>query len=325
MQYKDYYKILGVGREATHDEIKRAYRKLARKYHPDVSKERNAEERFKEVGEAYEVLKDPQKREAYDRLGAGYQAGQDFSPPPGWEGGFDFRGGGYTGADARNFSDFFETLFGGAGARAGAGAGARRGGAGWRTSFRMRGEDERVKVPVTLEEAFHGATRTLHVHHTPPTQSSGRSASHPRSLKVRIPAGVTEGQQIRLAGQGGPGAGGGETGDLYLEIELVPHSLFKLDKRDVYLSLPVAPWEAALGAKVPAPTLSGKVDVTIPAGSQTGRKLRLKGRGLPGDPSGDQYIVLQIVTPRADSDAARALYERMAREMAFDPRADMGV
>jgi curved DNA-binding protein len=310
VKYKDYYSILGVPRDASTDAVKRAYRRLARKYHPDVSKEPNAEERFKEVNEAYEVLKDPQKRAAYDRLGESWQAGQEFAPPPGWQAGVDFGGGGFTAADASRFSDFFESLFGATGRRGGPG--------GWRGAFHVRGADERVRVPITLEEAFRGASRTLHV------QTPGAASGRGRSLKVRIPPGVTQGQQIRLAGQGGPGAGGGESGDLYLEVDLVPHRLFKLDGRDVYLNLPVAPWEAALGAKVKVPTLDGRVEVTVPPGSQSGRKLRLKGRGFPGHPTGDQYVVLQIVTPPADSPASRALYERMARELAFDPRAEMG-
>jgi curved DNA-binding protein len=307
MQFKDYYKTLGVPRGASQEEIKRAYRKLARRYHPDVSKERDAEERFKEVNEAYEVLKDPQKRAAYDRLGSSFKAGQEFAPPPGWETGFEFGGGGFTSADASRFSDFFESLFGGVGGRSTAG---------WRrTGFRARGTDERARVSVTLEEAFHGGTRALQV---------GVGGGQTRSLKVRIPPGVTRGQQIRLAGQGSPGVGGGERGDLYLEVDILPHRLFQLDHRDVLMNLPVAPWEAALGAKVPVPTLSGPVDLTVPAGSQSGRKLRLRGRGLPGQPAGDQYVVLQIVTPPADTPAARALYERMARELAFDPREGLG-
>ncbi len=322
MEYKDYYKILGVGRDASQDEVKRAYRKLARKYHPDVSKEPNAEARFKEVGEAYEVLKDPQKREAYDRLGSGWKAGQEFTPPPGWgaAGSFDFGRGGFGDAGARSFSDFFESLFGGAAAAGG--AGGRRGGAGWGGAVRMRGADERARIAVTLEEAYRGSTRTLQLQTADPAHPGGRGRT--RSLKVKIPAGVVQGQQIRLGGQGGPGVGGGESGDLYLEVDLVPHPLFRVEGRDVSLDLPVAPWEAALGARVPAPTLDGKVDLMVPAGSQTGRKLRLKGRGLPGDPPGDQYVVLQIVTPPADTAAARAFYERMAREVPFDPRAGMG-
>jgi curved DNA-binding protein len=311
MQYKDYYKILGVERGASQDEVKRAYRKLARKYHPDVSKERNAEERFKEANEAYEVLKDPQKREAYDRLGPGWRAGQEFSPPPGWNTGFE-HGGAFTAADASRFSDFFESLFGATGRRPGA--------SGWRGAPRMRGADERVRIPVTLEEAYRGSTRTLQLRAGP---GGGDGAGRVRSLRVKVPAGVTHGQQIRLVGQGGPGVGGGEPGDLYLEVELLPHRLFQVDARNVLLTLPIAPWEAALGARVPVPTLSGTVDLSVPAGSQSGRKLRLRGRGLPGDPAGDQYVILQVVVPSADSEAARAFYERMARELAFDPRAEL--
>ena len=323
MEYKDYYKILGVAREATGDEVKRAYRKLARKYHPDVSKEADAEARFKEVNEAYEVLRDTKKREAYDRLGSSWKSGQEFKPPPGWgsEGGFDFGRAGFGEGGARSFSDFFETLFGGA-AAGGAGR-ARRGAGGWGGAVRVRGSDERARIAVTLEEAFRGSTRTLQLQVADP--GLGGRGARSRSLKVKIPAGVVQGQQIRLGGQGGPGLGGGENGDLYLEVDILPHRLFRVEGRDVSLNLPVAPWEAALGARVPVPTLDGKVDLLLPAGSQTGRKLRLKGRGLPGDPPGDQYVVLQIVVPPADSEAVRAFYERMAREIPFDPRAGMGV
>lgn len=323
MEFKDYYKILGVGREATGDEVKRAYRKLARKYHPDVSKEADAEAHFKEVNEAYEVLRDPKKREAYDRLGSNWKSGQEFTPPPGWgsEGGFDFGRAGFGDGSAGSFSDFFEMLFGGA-AAGGAGR-ARRGAGGWGGAMRVRGSDERARIEVTLEEAFRGSTRALQLQVADP--AVGGRGVRSRSLKVKIPAGVVQGQQIRLGGQGGPGVGGGENGDLYLEVDILPHRLFRVEGRDVSLNLPVAPWEAALGARVPAPTLDGKVDLVVPAGSQTGRKLRLKGRGLPGDPPGDQYVVLQIVVPPADSDAVRAFYERMAREIPFDPRAGMGV
>ncbi len=314
MEYKDYYRILGLSRGASQDEVKRAYRKLARKFHPDVSKEPNAEERFKEVGEAYEVLKDPEKREAYDRLGANWKAGQDFRPPPGWEGGFDFGGGGFTGADASRFSDFFESLFGGMGA----GPRGTRGGRG----FSMRGSDERAKIQVSLEDAYHGATRTIQLQ-TPEVDRHGRVAAKRRALKLKIPAGVTPGQQIRLAGQGGGGHGDGASGDLYLEIEFQPHPLFRAQDKDVYLNLPITPWEAALGAKVSVPTLAGKVDLRIPAGSQSGRRLRLKGRGLGGAHAGDQYVVVQIVTPAADTEAARELYRRMEREMPYNPRAHM--
>jgi curved DNA-binding protein len=315
MQYKDYYRILGLGREASQEDVKRAYRKLARKYHPDVSKERDAEERFKEVNEAYEVLKDPQKRAAYDQLGAGWKPGQDFTPPPGWSGsGFDFGGGGFTGSDASHFSDFFEMLFGGP---------SPLGRSGRRPGFASRGSDERARISVTLEEAYRGTTRTLELQ-VPETDAHGRTRMRARSLKVKVPAGVTQGQQIRLGGQGTPGPGGGASGDLYLEVDLLPHPLFRVEGRDIQLSLPITPWEAALGATVAVPTLGGTVDLKIPADSQSGRKLRLNGRGLPGPAPGDQIVVLQIVTPPADSDAARDLYRRMARELPFNPRAYLG-
>lgn len=304
-QYKDYYQIMGVARDASADELKRAYRKLARKYHPDVSKEANAEERFKEVQEAYEVLKDPQKRAAYDQLGSNWRAGQEFRPPPDWGRNFEFSSnmGGEDGA----FSDFFSSLFGQRGfAR---GGGARGGG------FAMAGEDHVATIEIDLEDAYKGGSRTLEL-------SGGRGGA-PRTLKVNIPAGVTAGKRIRLAGQGSPGVGGGPAGDLYLEVQLRPHRLFEVDGRDVSLQLPLAPWEAALGASVQVPTLAGPVDMRIPANAKAGQKLRLKGRGLPGSPPGDQYVVLKIVLPPADTPRAQELYEQMRNELAFDPRAGL--
>ncbi|HET7569872.1 MAG TPA: DnaJ C-terminal domain-containing protein [Gammaproteobacteria bacterium] len=307
MEFKDYYKRLGVSRDAHQDEIKRAYRKLARKYHPDVSKEENAEEQFKEVQEAYEVLKDPEKRKAYDQLGQNWREGQQFRQPPGWDqGGFDFRGGGFTGADAGAFSDFFESLFGGGFRTAGGGAGGFR---------QPRGQDQFARIDISLEDAYRGATRQLSLEN-PEVDAQGQVQVKRRSLNVRIPAGIKQGQQIRLAGQGAMG------GDLYLEANIQPHPWFQLDGRDVSLTVPIAPWEAALGTKVSVPTLGGEVNASIPAGAQSGQRLRLKGRGLPGKPAaGDQYLVLKIVTPRADSDAARRLYKEMADTLAFDPRA----
>ena len=316
MEYKDYYKIMGVARDATQDQIKRAYRKLARKYHPDVSKEAGAEDRFKEVGEAYEVLKDPEKRAAYDQLGAQWKAGQEFKPPPDWNTGFEFRGGGFTQADAAQFSDFFESLFGGARAP-GAGARMHRG-------FRARGEDSHAKVFISVEDSYRGATRSISLR-VPEMTEDGRVVTRERTLNVRIPKGIRAGQQIRLSGQGGAGLGGGEAGDLYLEVEFNPHSLYRVDGRDVYLELPVAPWEAALGATVKVPTPAGAVDLKIPAGSNQGRKLRLKGRGLPAREPGNMYIELEIKIPAADSERARALYRKMQAELAFDPRAGLGV
>ncbi len=314
MEYKDYYNTMGVAREATQDEIKRAYRKLARKYHPDVSKEPDAEERFKEVNEAYEVLKDPQKRAAYDRLGGQWQAGQEFTPPPGWERGFEFGGGGFTGADASRFSDFFDSLFGGAGP-----FGGFRTTGGRPREFRMRGEDQFARIHITLEEAFHGASRTLQLE-TPELDAQGRRTVSHKALNVRIPPGITAGQQIRLAGQGSSGVGGGPPGDLYLEVELEPHPRYRVEGRDIYLNLPLTPWEAALGAKVQVPTLGGRVDLSVPAGARSAQRLRLKGRGLPGHPPGDQYVLLQIVVPPADTAEKRRMFEEMARAMPFNPR-----
>ncbi|PZN32378.1 MAG: cytochrome C biogenesis protein [Proteobacteria bacterium] len=314
MDFKDYYKILGVARDASQDEIKRVYRRLARKYHPDVSEEPNAEERFKEIQEAYEVLKDPEKRAAYDQLGTQWRAGQEFRPPPDWGRGFEFSGGFGPGDDA-GFSDFFASLFG-ARSPFGQRGGRARGG------FSVRGEDHVARIQIDLEDAYHGGPKTIELK-TPKLDETGRVVVQPRTLKVNIPRGVTEGQRIRLAGQGSAGVGGGPAGDLYLEIGLRPHRLFKVDGRDVTLELPVAPWEAALGATVQAPTLGGPVDLRIPAGARAGQKLRLKGRGLPGATPGDQFVVLKVVLPPADTPRARALYERMKEELPFDPRADL--
>jgi len=316
MEYKDYYQIMGVKRDATQDEIKRAYRKLARKFHPDVSKESDAEAKFKELGEAYEVLKDPKKRAAYDQLGSQWKAGQDFRPPPGWEGGFEFRDVSGVGPDIGGFSDFFESLFG---------QGARRSGGTRRTGgFRMRGEDHHAKVAIDLQDSYSGASRSITLQ-VPESDAQGRVHMRPRTLSVRIPKGVRQGQQIRLAGQGGAGFGGGEAGDLYLEIEFNPSGKYRAEGADVFLDLPVAPWEAALGATVKAPTPSGPVDLKIPANSQAGRKLRLKGRGIPARQPGDLYVVLQIALPPADTAERRQLYEQMKREFAFNPRAGMEV
>lgn len=322
MEYKDYYSILGVERDASADDIKRAYRKLARKYHPDVSSEKDAESKFQELQEAYEVLKDPEKRAAYDQLGQGYHQGQDFRPPPDWEQHFDFGGGGFTGGDAGAFSDFFESLFG----RAAGGGGARGfggfGGRGAADGFHGRGQDHTARVEIPLETAYSGGQHTITLQ-SPETPARGNVQARPRSLNVRIPAGVTDGQQIRLSGQGGSGVGSGAAGDLYLEIHLRPHPLFRPDGRDIHLDLPIAPWEAALGATVKVPTLGGEVDMRIPAGARSGQRLRLKGRGLPGSPPGDQYLHLRIVAPKPQSDEDRELYERMRDQMAFDPRAGL--
>lgn len=309
MEYKDYYAALGIKRDASADEIKRVYRKLARKYHPDVSKEANAEEKFKEVQEAYEVLKDPQKRAAYDQLGSQWQGGQEFRPPPDWQG----FAGGFESADLGGFSDFFENIFGGGRAR----SAAHRQGFG---GFQRRGEDQHAKIMISLEDAYHGAAKTIQLQ-VPEVDAQGRVQPKNRTLKITIPKGVVSGQQLRLASQGSPGMGGGPPGDLFLEMEIQPHRLFTLQDHDVYLTLPITPWEAALGAKVTVPTLGGKVGMTIAAGSQAGQKLRLKGRGLPTKSgAGDQYALLQIVTPPIKTDSDRAFYQKMAQEMPFDPR-----
>ncbi len=315
MEYKDYYKIMELERTASQDEIKRSYRKLARKYHPDVSKEADAEERFKEVGEAYEVLKDPEKRAAYDHLGANFKAGQEFHAPPNWDSGFEFRGGGFTDADKAGFSDFFEELFGQQGQNAHAA---------YRTQFNARGQDHHAKVVVDLEDAFHGATRSISLQ-SPQLDEHGQIHLSTRTLNVKIPKGVKEGQLIRLVGQGEPGMGKGVKGDLYLEIHFKPHPIYRAQGHDLHMQLPIAPWEAALGAAVKAPTPAGKVDLKIPAGSNSGKKLRLKGRGIPGNPPGDIYVTLSVVVPPANSDQAKKLYEEMGSTLAFNPRADMGV
>jgi len=317
MEFKDYYEIMGVKQDATQDEIKRAYRKLARKYHPDVSKERDAEARFKEVGEAYEVLKDPEKRAAYDQLGANWKAGQDFRPPPDWDQGFEFHGGGFTGVDAEHFSDFFESLFGNAGY-----AGGYRGPS--QREFHMRGEDTHTKIVIDLEDAYHGATRTLSLKHTE-LGPDGRPQVKERTLNVHIPKGVCQGQHIRLAKQGGAGIGKGEAGDLYLEVQFRQHPLYRVDGKDVFLHLPVAPWEAALGATVKVPTPKGVVDLKIPPNSSGGSKLRLKGRGIPAKETGDLYVVLRIALPKADSEAAKQAYRDLEKTLKFNPRAALGV
>jgi curved DNA-binding protein len=313
MEFKDYYATLGVPRDAAQDEVKRAYRRLARKYHPDVSKEADAERHFKEVQEAYEVLKDPEKRAAYDRFGKGWKAGQEFRPPPDWDAGFEFSGGF---GDQGIFSDFFESLFGQARGRTAGGFTGR--------GFRTHGQDHHAKVRIDLEDAFKGSVRAVTLA-LPEMDNEGRLHTQSRVLNVKIPTGVTEGQRIRLAGQGGPGMGGGPAGDLYLEVAFNAHPVFRAEGRDIHLDLPITPWEAALGRTVTVPTLGGRVELRIPPGSQSGRKLRLKGRGLPGSPAGDQIVTLSIVVPPAHTGKARDLYERMERELPMNPRAGMGI
>lgn len=313
MQFKDYYAVLGVARDASEDEIKRAFRKLARKHHPDVSKAADAAARMQELNEAYDVLRDPEKRAAYDQVGQGRQGGQEFSPPPGWDAGFEFSGAPGPGAGFGAHSDFFEALFGA----------ARRGAPHARRGAAARGEDHRAKIVIPLEDAFHGATRSLTLR-SPELDASGHVVLRERELSVKIPRGIRAGQQIRLAGQGMPGLGGEPAGDLYLEVEFEPHPRYRVDGRDLYVTLRVAPWEAALGAAIAVRTPGGTVDLAVPAGSQGGRKLRLRGRGIPGSTPGDLYAVLEIVLPAATSEKARALYAQMASELAFDPRREDG-
>jgi curved DNA-binding protein len=289
MEYKDYYKILGVSRDADAAEIKKAYRTLARKYHPDVSKIANAEEKFKEVGEAYEVLKDAEKRAQYDQFGS-YQHGQSFQPPPGWGG----QAGAGSFGGAGGFSSFFDSMFGG-------GSG---------DNFFAQGEDVNARITISLEDAFNGAKKSVR-------RPAG--ASQTGTISVKIPAGITSGKKIRLAGQGKSGMGR-KAGDLLLEVIIAAHPHYRLEDKDIYLDLPIAPWEAALGAKVTVPTLAGKINLTIPEGAKSGQKMRLKGRGLPGKEPGDQFVVLQIMTPPADSTNAVRLYEQMAEELTFNPR-----
>jgi curved DNA-binding protein len=324
MDFKDYYALMGVARDASQDEIKRVYRKLARKYHPDVSKEPKAEEKFKELQEAYEVLRDPEKRAAYDKLGSRWKEGQEFRPPPDWDsrwqGGFEQASQGgtqFSQEDMAGFSDFFSSLFGGGGRGPFGGTASSGRNAG--------GRDHVARIEVPLEAVFRGGQQTIQVN-SPELSTSGEVVVKPRTLRVTIPVGITEGQQIRLAGQGSPAPNGGRPGDLFLEVGFAPHRVFTVQGRDVTVTLPIAPWEAALGETVKAPTLGGEVDLRIPAGARAGQKLRLKGRGLPGNasaPAGDQYVILKIVTPPADTPAARELYERMKTELAFDPRVEL--
>ena len=315
MEFKDYYEVMGVARDATQDEIKRSYRKLARKYHPDVSKESDAEARFKELGEAYEVLKDPEKRAAYDQLGANWQGGQDFNAPPDWDAGFEFSGGGFTGGDASDYSDFFESLFG---------QGYAAQGGGRRAGFHARGQDRHAKILVDLEDSFSGATRAINLQ-VPELTPDGHVTTRTRTLNIKIPKGIRDGQKIRLAGQGDPGQGKAAAGDLYLEIDFKPHGLYHAEAHDLYLDLPVAPWEAALGATVKVPTPEGVVELKVPAGSAQGKKMRLKGRGIPAKQPGDLYVVLQIALPEADTAKAKKLYQQMQDELNFNPRSRMGV
>ncbi len=307
MKYQDYYQILGVPRDADKSDIKKAYRKLARKYHPDVNSEAGAEDKFKQVNEAYEVLKDSDKRQAYDRFGADWKHGQQFDGAEygGFQGG-GYSGGGFSGGD---FSDFFESIFG-SGYQQGGASPFQQGGRGPRVH---RGADQQLTLDITLEEAFSGGAKTIQF-----ARSSG--SPEMKKLKITIPKGVSSGQKIRLAKQGQASPHGGEPGDLFLEMNILPHRLFRLEQRDVILRLPIAPWEAAAGATLKVPTLSGSVELKIKPGIQSGQKMRLKGKGMPGANTGDQFVEIMIQTPPADSSEDKEFYQDMKARFDFNPR-----
>jgi curved DNA-binding protein len=322
MDFKDYYSALGVARDASDDDIRKAYRKLARKYHPDVSKEADAETKMRDVNEAKDVLSDKEKRAAYDqladRVARGGSPDGGFNPPPGWDEGFEFRRGPAQGpADQADFSDFFSSIFGN-GARGGAGTGGQR------APYREKGEDHHAAIEISLEDALHGAERQISLR-AQEIDAQGRPHLVHRTLDVKIPAGVRPGQFIRLSGQGLPGHGGEAAGDLYLEVRIAPHKLYRIEGHDLYMTLPITPTEAALGAQVTVPTpAGGHVDVTVPKGARNGMKLRLKERGLPGKTPGHLYLLLEIALPPADTDAARAAYEQLAKAAPFNPRQHLG-
>ena len=321
MEFKDYYATLGIKHAATPADIKRAYRKLARRYHPDVSKEPDAEARFKAVAEAHEALIDPERRAAYDAIAQRHAGGQPFEPPPGWDTGFEYGGRGPTRpARADNdHSDFFESLFGRGGFDGLGGRGRRGQGAAF--DGPVPGQDHHAKVAVALLDACRGATRSISLRMSV-ADSAGRTTLQERQLEVTVPRGVRPGQRLRLAGQGAAGQGGGAAGDLYLEIEVLPHPLFKLDGGDISFALPVAPWEAVLGATITAPTPDGDVQLGVPPGSTPGRRLRLKGRGLPGKVPGDLYAVVTLALPPTDTAPQVAAWQSLATAFAgYNPRA----
>jgi len=318
VKFKDYYETLGVTRSATADEIRKTYRRLARKYHPDVNKSPDAENKFKEIAEAYEVLGDPQKRKKYDDFGSDYREGDEFRPPPGWENvSYQFYGSphgahggpsaaGFSPEDLGGFSDFFETLFGGAGDMGGA-------------FHRARGEDHEAGMTVSLDEAFHGAKKTISLQ-TARVDENGRVQRQSRTYNVRIPPGTVDGMRIRLAGQGGAAFGQGAAGDLYLRVSIAQHPVFKCSGRDLEVKVPVAPWEAALGARVNVPTMEGRAALTIAPGAQGGQRFRLKGKGFPGRPPGDLFATVEIVVPKSLSTEERRLFEELAKVSSFRPR-----
>jgi len=316
MKFQDYYETLGVARTATEAEIKSAYRKLARKYHPDVNKEKDAEERFKEVGEAYAVLKDTEKRAAYDQMGSNWKSGQDFTPPPNWNEGFEFSDGGFGGSYEGDQSEFFESLFGRGKHRQGGRGGHRHPDQG----MHFKGQDHHAKILIDLADAYNGAKRTITLH-MPTLDASGHESTQERKLDVSIPKGIKAGQNLRLGGQGGPGIGDGGAGDLYLEINFHPNPIYRVDGKDVYLDLPLAPWEAALGTTVKVPTPSGSsLELTIPANTTAGRKMRLKGKGIPSKEPGDLYVVTIILTPSANTEAQKEAYQAFEKAFEFNPR-----
>lgn len=328
VEFQDYYNTLGVSRTASQEEIQRAYRKLARKYHPDVNKEKKAEDKFKHINEAYEVLKDPEKRKQYDMLGAHWRDGQNFTPPPGWDRGhFEFRGhpegmadfdlGGFPGG--AGFSDFFERFFGQGpgGSRAGHWESTEPGARPWTA----RGQDQEAAITISLEDAYHGATKmvTLQIEEVGP---EGTPRQQARQYEVKIPPGVIEGTRIRLAGRGGPGARSGKPGDLFLRVHIAPHARFQLQGHDLFVQVPITPWEATLGTKLDVPTLDGSVKMTLPPGTQGGQRFRNRGKGLPKGKGekGDLYVTVQIAIPETLSAAERELFKQLEKSSSFNPR-----
>ena len=311
MKFQDYYKTLGVERDASTDEINKAYRKLARKYHPDVNKSPGAEARFKEISEAGDVLKDEEKRQRYDTLGANWKNGQDFRPPPGFEDVFsNFAGGQQGGFGGGGFSDFFQAMFGEAGSQSQGGFSFRSGGGG----YSQRGQDAEIEVAFALEEVYRGGSKNI---------SLRNSDGGVKSYQVKVPPGVTDGGLIRLSGQGHKGSGGGKSGDLMIKLKIAAHPDFRVDGFDIYHSLKISPWEAALGTKVLVNTLEGDVNLNIPEGTQSGYKMRLKNRGLRKTKTerGNMYATVNIVVPKKLSEKEKALFSELASSSTFDPRA----